>query len=105
MFGLKNIKFVKELSDITPKTGWLKFSNLKSNPEKRDYYMSQIIGDNEFIREDMKLRKTVEEMLVKEFSDDIKKIKSYDFLVDSVVNRLKKGQIKDTELQDIKLKK
>ena len=43
------------------------------------------------------------DMLQKEFSPDIKKIKSYDFLVDSVVNKLKQKQLGDVSysLDDI----
>lgn len=45
----------------------------------------------------------VEEMLEKEFSPEIRNIKSYDFLVDSVVNKLKKNQLKSVPtIKDIK---
>ena len=41
------------------------------------------------VEEDLKIRAMVEDMLEKEFSSEIKKSKQYDFLVDSVVNKLK----------------
>lgn len=94
MFGLKNIKFVKKLSDATLKLDWLKFSQAQNSSKSRDKFMEEIMGNNSFIREDLKLREMVEDMLVKEFSPDIKNIKSYDFLVDSVVSKLKKNQLK-----------
>ena len=94
MFGLKNIKFVKKLSNATLNLDWLKFSNSQNNSQNRKKYIDEVIGNNSFVREDLKLRAMVEEMLVKEFSSDIKNIKSYNFLVDSVVNKLKNNQLK-----------
>lgn len=94
MFGLKNAKLVKKLSNIKPQLTWLKFSSSLSLKKSRNDFLQEISADNKFVREDLKIRKMVEEMLVKEFSSDIKNIKSYDFLVDSVVERLKNKQLK-----------
>ena len=103
MFGLKNAKLVKRLSNMKPQLKWLKFSNSFSLKKSRNDFLKEISADNEFVREDLKIRKMVEEMLVKEFSSDIKNIKSYDFLVDSVVNRLKNKQLKlEPTIEEIK---
>ena len=78
------------------KNQWLNFSNSKT-PQTKDALLDSIIEENRFVEEDMKLRSMVEEMLIKEFSEKIKDMKSYDFLVDKVVNRLKKKQLGKTE--------
>lgn len=94
MFGLKNVRLVKELSNVRLRLKWLKFSASGVSKKSRDDFLQEIAANNAFVREDLKLRAIVEEMLVKEFSSDIKNIKSYDFLVDSVVNKLKNKQLK-----------
>ena len=92
MFNLKNFKLVKEIKNVKPKNQWLNFSSSK-NAQTKDALLDSIIEENQFVEEDMKLRSMVEEMLVKEFSEKIKDMKSYDFLVDKVVNKLKKKQL------------
>ncbi len=96
MFNLKNFKLVKEMKNVKPKSQWLNFSNSK-NAQTKDALLDSIIEENKFVEEDMKLRSMVEEMLVKEFSEKIKDMKSYDYLVDKVVNKLKKKQIDSAE--------
>lgn len=90
MFNLRQFKLVKELKNKKPQLSWLKFSHSQNT---NDEFLNAVISDNKFVQEDLKIRAMVEEMLVKEFSEDIKNIKSYDFLVDSVVNKLKKKQL------------
>lgn len=92
MFSLKHFKLVKELKNIKPQANWLKFSALRKNTIGSEF-LDSIAADNKFVQEDLKIRSMVEEMLEKEFSSDIKNIKSYDFLVDSVVNKLKQKQL------------
>lgn len=92
MFSLKHFKLVKELKNIKPQANWLKFSALRKNTTGSEF-LDSIVADNKFVQEDLKIRAMVEEMLEKEFSSDIKNIKSYDFLVDSVVNKLKQKQL------------
>lgn len=100
MFNLKHFKLVKELKNIKPQLNWLQFSISRNN--NKDTLLNSIIADNKFIEEDLKIRAMVEDMLKKEFSEDIKNIKSYDFLVDSVVNKLKQKQLGNiSSLQDI----
>lgn len=93
MFDLKNVKLVNKLSNAKFKLGWFKSTNPIEADKSRKALIDEITQDNKFVQEDAKLRAMVEEMLEKEFSSDIKNIKSYDFLVDSVVNRLKKKQL------------
>ena len=94
MFGLKKIKLVKELSNIKPQISWLRFSDYRNLKKNRNDFIEEIISDNKFVKEDMRIRAMVEDMLTKEFSADIKEIKNYDYLVDSVVNRIKNKQLK-----------
>ncbi|MBQ4077756.1 hypothetical protein IJD15_01050 [bacterium] len=91
MFNLKQFKLVKNLK-TKPQTGWLSFSSLRKN-QTRNEFLDSVITDNKFVQEDLKLRAMVEEMLQKEFPERIKDKKNYDFLVDSVVNKLKQKQL------------
>lgn len=92
MFNLKKYKIVKELKNINQQMNWLQFSFTRKNNNE---LFNSIINENKFIEEDLKIRAMVENMLKKEFSNEIKNIKNYDFLVDSVVNRIKLNQMKD----------
>jgi hypothetical protein len=103
MFNLKHFKLVKELKNIKPQLEWLQFSY--SQNAKKNKLMKELIADNKFVEEDLKIRAMVEDMLEKEFSSQIKNIKSYDFLVESVVNKLKQKQLgSEFSLNDIELK-
>lgn len=93
MLNLKHLKLVKELKNIKPQLSWLKFSSAEKRTKSRDEFLNSIIEDNKFIEEDLKIRAMVEDMLEKEFSKDIKNIKSYEFLVDSVINKIKMNQL------------
>lgn len=95
MFNLKRFKFVKELKDIKPQFNWLQFANKKNSAPVKDELLNSLITDNKFIEEELKIREMVEEMLVQEFTDNIKNTKSYDFLVDSIVNKIKEKQLGD----------
>ena len=99
MFNLKHFKLVKELKNMKSQIDWLQFSSSKNS--KKDKLLDSIISDNKFVAEDLRIRAMVEDMLKKEFSDKIVNLKSYDFLVDSVVNKLKQKQLGDSPLSDI----
>ncbi len=102
MFNLKHFKLVKELRNLRPVFNWIRFSDSQRKYKTNSQLLDSIIADNKFVQEDTKIRAMVEDMLQKEFSSDIKNIKSYDFLVDSVVNRLKQKQLGDiSSLEDI----
>ena len=94
MFGLKNFKLVNKLKDTT-KLNWLTFSN--RNKIKKNDYMSSIIADNKFVEEDLRLRAMVEDMIKAEFGDKLTNHTEYEFLVDSVVNKLKQQQLGKVE--------
>lgn len=102
MFNLKHFKLVKELKNIKPQLNWLTFSLSKNDSKTKYELLNSIIADNKFVEEDLRIRAMVEDMLKKEFSEEIKNIKSYDFLVDSVVNKLKQKQLGNiSSLQEI----
>lgn len=91
MFNLKKFKLVNKLKDTTTKLNWLTFST--KNKFKKNDYMSSIIENNKFVEEDLKLRAMVEDMIKAEFGDKLKNHAEYEFLVDSVVNKLKQQQL------------
>ena len=95
MFSLKNFKLVNRLKNAKPQLGWLTFSN-KNKINKNDF-MSSVIADNKFVEEDLKLRAMVEDMIKAEFGDRLKNHSEYEFLVDSVVNKLKQQQLGKVE--------
>ena len=93
MFNLKRFKIVKDLKNISDKTGLLRFSEIQNNENKTEL-IDSIISECNFVKEDKKLRLMAEEMLEKEFPE-IKEMKDYDFFVDMVVNKLKQQQVGD----------
>lgn len=102
MFNLKGFKLVKELKNLKPQLNWLSFSSTRKDPSSKAELLKDVIGENKFVQEELKIRAMVEEMLEKEFSPSIKNIKSYDFLVDSVVNKLKQKQLGNiTDIENI----
>ena len=100
MFNLKKFKLVNKLKNVDIKSDWLKFTNVRKTSKSREEFISEIASDNKFVEEDLKLRNMVEEMLVEELFSDIKKNKSYNFLVDSVVNKLKQKQLGNNDLEE-----
>ncbi len=93
MFNLKDLKLVKELKNIKPRLKWLMFSQVQDYKINSNYIEMICADIDKSVEEDdLRLRNMVKEMLVKEFSPDIKNLKSYDFLVDAVVYNLKKKQ-------------
>ena len=100
MFGLKHFKLVKELKNI--KTDWLKFSSLNDSSSNKRKLINDIIQDNKFVEEDLKIRAMVEEMHKKEFPKGFKNKETYDFIVDTTVNKLKQKQIGNiSEIEEV----
>ena len=95
MFNLKNFKIVKELKNIKPRLKWLLFSQMQDY-KMHSNYMDLINPENNLSSEqaDAKLQSIVQDALIKEFTPEIKKMKSYNLLVDAVVHNLKKKQMK-----------
>lgn len=102
MFNLKRFKLVKELKNTKPQLNWLQFSLSRKTSNSKDELLNSIISDNKFVAEDLKIRAMVEDMIRKEFPERLKDKKNYDFLVDSVVNKLKQKQLGKIEpLQEV----
>lgn len=94
MFNLKHFKLVKKLRNVQPNINWLNFSELRQTSEK-DKFLNSLIDENKFVAEDMKIRAMVEDMIKKEFPERLQNKESYEYLVDSVVNKLKQQQLGD----------
>ncbi len=94
MFNLKHFKLVKKLKNFQPNIDWLNFSATQQLNYK-DEFLNSLMLENKFIQEDMKIRAMVESIIKKEFPERIKDEKSYSYLVDCVVNKLKQKQMKD----------
>ena len=90
MFNLKQFKLVKELKNAKPQWKWLQFSGAKNT---KDELLNSLIADNKFIAEELRIRAMVEDMIKKEFPERLKDVKQYNYLVDCVVNKLKRQQL------------
>ncbi len=101
MFNLKNLKIVKQLKSIKPKLKWLMFSQMQDY-KVNSKYIDMICSDNNAETANDKLEDMVRASLIREFSPEIQKMKSYEFLVDAVVHNLKKKQLAqyDTEITE-----
>ena len=95
MFNLKNFKLVSKLKNMKPQFGWLKFSSASQN--SKGELFNTIISDKKFVQEDLKIRAMVEDVLRKEFGSKLDNHPDYEFLVDSVVNKLKQKQLGNTD--------
>ena len=92
MFNLKNLKIVKQLKSIKPRLKWLMFSQMQDY-KVNSKYIDMICSDNNTETANDKLEEIVRASLIREFTPEITKMKSYDFLVDAVVHNLKKKQL------------
>lgn len=92
MFNLKNLKIVKQLKSIKPRLKWLMFSQMQDY-KVNSKYIDMICSDNDTETANDKLEEIVRASLIREFTPEITKMKSYDFLVDAVVHNLKKKQL------------
>ncbi len=101
MFNLRQFRLVKELKNKKPQLNWLKFSGSQN---RNDEFLNSVIADNKFVEEDLKIRAMVEEMIKKEFPERLKDEKQYNYLVDCVVNKLKRQQLGNIQsLEEIEL--
>ena len=92
MFNLKNLKIVKTLKSLSPKLKWLMFSQMQDY-KVNSKYINMICSDSDVKTANEQLEDIVRASLIREFSPEITKMKSYDFLVDAVVHNLKKKQL------------
>lgn len=98
MFNLKNLKIVKQLSTIKPRLKWLMFSQMQDY-KVNSKYIDMICSDTDTQSANDRLEDMVRASLIREFTPEIQKMKSYDFLVDAVVHNLKKKQLASYETQ------
>lgn len=98
MFNLKNLKIVKQLSSIKPRLKWLMFSQMQDY-KVNSKYIDMICSDADTQNANDRLEDMVRASLIREFTPEIQKMKSYDFLVDAVVHNLKKKQLASYETQ------
>ena len=80
---------------MKPQFGWLKFSSASQNSKSELF--NTIISDKKFVQEDLKIRAMVEDVLRKEFGSKFDNHPDYEFLVDSVVNKLKQQQLGNSD--------
>ncbi len=101
MFNLKNLKVVKEIKNLQPKLKWLMFSEVEDYKLNSDYF-DMICGtkENNVEATELYLERMVRESLVKEFSPDIKSLKSFDLLADMVLHNLKKKQLEEIDAME-----
>ena len=95
MFNPKNLKIVKTITKLKrPHLNWIMFSKIRNYKIKSNYV--ELICNNanneDVITSESALRNMVEETLMLEFSSDIKNIKSYDLLVNAVIENIKSKQ-------------
>jgi phosphoribosylformylglycinamidine (FGAM) synthase PurS component len=99
MFNLKNLKIVKQLKAVKPRLKWLMFSQIHDY-KVNSKYIDMICEDNGAQTADQKLEELVRASLIKEFTPEIQKMNSYEFLVDAVVYNLKKKQLAQSDNKD-----
>lgn len=97
MFNLKNLKIVKQLNSIKPRLKWLMFSQVQDY-KINSKYIDMICSDNGVKTDNAMIEDMVRESLIREFTPEITKMKSYDFLVDAVVHNLKKKQLAQSKV-------
>ena len=91
----KNLKIVQKLSQLSPKLKWLMFSQKMQDSKVSAEYIDMISSGatSETLSDSERLEAMVRESLVKEFSPNVEKMKSYELLVDAVVHNIKKKQL------------
>ena len=94
----KNLKIVKKLTEVSPRMKWLMFNQVQDYKINSEY-INMICSDSEkeVNSDEKRLEAMVRESLIKEFSPDIEKMQSYEFLVDAVMHNLKKKQLQATD--------
>lgn len=97
----KNLKLVQKLKEsVSPRLRWLSFAN-KSNAKYSEKYIESISGvELKSIQEAKEMEMMIREQLKKEFPG-IENKKSYELIVDAVMNNMMKKQLEETEHLDI----
>ncbi len=93
MFNPKNLKIIKIITKLKrPHINWIMFSKIRDYKIKSnyvDFLCNNSQNDENTISNETSLRNMVEETLIREFSPAIKKIQSYDLLVNAVIENIK----------------
>ncbi|MBR1423943.1 hypothetical protein IJ579_00080 [bacterium] len=97
----KNLKLVQKLREtVSPRLRWLSFANSVTNKSSADYLQSVSGVELQSMQEAKELEMMIREQLKKEFPG-IENKKSYELLVDAVMNNMMKKQLEETENLDI----
>ena len=89
---LKNLKLVSKMNQVSPKLKWLMYDGIKDY-KINSAYLEMITGEKGAGCTHAKLETMVRDMLTREFSDKIKDKKSFEYLVDATVHRIKVKQL------------
>lgn len=91
MFNPKNLKIVKTITKLKrPHVNWIMFSKIRDYKIKSNYVDLICNNNNEnVLTNENALRNMVEQTLMREFSSDVKNMKSYDLLVNAVIENIK----------------
>ena len=100
---IKNLKIVKKLQEsVNPKSRWVEFSNKNKLDKSTADYLEAISGaDNLGTFSDTKELEAMVRNQLKEEFPGIENKKSYELLVDAVMNNIMKKQLQATDNLDI----
>ena len=93
----QKFKFINNIKELGPRLKWILFSEMqdyKINSKYIDMICPEPENKCQKTQSDM-LEEMVKQTLIKEFSPEIQKMKSYNLLVDAVVHNLKKKSLED----------
>lgn len=96
MFNPKNLKIVKTVTKLKrPHINWIMFSKIRDYKIKSSYVdlICNNANNEDVIASESALRNMVEETLMREFSSDVKNMKSYDFLVNAIIENIKSKHV------------
>ena len=96
---LKNLKLVQRLKEtVSPRLRWLAFSNKNNLDKSTTDYLETISGVENLksLSDDLELEAMVRAQLKQEFPN-IESMKSYELLVDAVMNNIMKKQLQAGE--------
>ncbi len=98
----KNLKLVQKLKEnVSPKLRWLSFSNKNNLNKNSAQYIQSLSGvELKSMQEAKELEMMVRNQLKEEFPG-IENKKSYELLVDAIMNNIMKKQLEETENLDI----
>ena len=90
---IKNLKLVSKMNEqVSPKLKWLMYDGIKDY-KINSTYLEMITGEKGAGCSHAKIEAMVRDMLSREFSDKIQDKKSFEYLVDATVHRIKVKQL------------